>query len=58
MASCSNRLVSVEVLMDDGKSKLGLGEPTLKNLKPGAIIQFERMFHFKIVLLHLLIDFV
>ena len=40
----NDNLVSVEVLMDDGTAKLGLGEPTLTKLKQGDIIQFERMF--------------
>ena len=38
----SRELVPVEVLMPDGKSSTGLGEPGLRSLKKGAIIQLER----------------
>ncbi|MEM3154586.1 MAG: glutamate--tRNA ligase [Candidatus Woesearchaeota archaeon] len=34
--------VDVEVLMPDGKFKKGLGEPALKDLIVGTIVQFER----------------
>jgi glutamyl-tRNA synthetase len=38
----SNDLAKVEVLMPDGTTIEGYGEPALKQLKEGAIIQFER----------------
>lgn len=40
----SNNLVNIEVLMPDKTLKSGLGEPTLKTLKEGAVVQFERKF--------------
>jgi glutamyl-tRNA synthetase len=38
----SKDLVNVEVLMADGTERQGYGEPGLKQLKEGTIIQFER----------------
>ena len=38
---CSD-LIKVEILMDDNKTKKGFGEPDLKNVKVGEIVQFER----------------
>lgn len=38
----TTNLVKVEVKMPDGSIKSGLGEPMLRNLKEGSIIQFER----------------
>jgi len=38
----SDDLIKTEVLMDDGCVKKGLGENSLKNVKIGDIIQFER----------------
>ena len=37
-------LVQVKVLMSDGKYKTGLGEPGLKKIKKGTVVQFERKF--------------
>jgi len=36
--------VSVEVQMNDGSVKIGLGEETMKQITPGTIVQLERMF--------------
>lgn len=36
--------VNVEILMSNGKIKKGIGEPTIKNIKIGETIQFERQF--------------
>jgi glutamyl-tRNA synthetase len=38
----SESLAKVEVLMPDGSTRSGVGEPGLKQLKEGDIIQFER----------------
>ncbi|HLD06140.1 MAG TPA: glutamate--tRNA ligase [Candidatus Nanoarchaeia archaeon] len=38
----SRELVPVEVLMPDGKSSTGLGEPGLRSLKKGEVVQLER----------------
>lgn len=38
----SKDLAKVELLMPDGKKYLGFGEPGLKQLKEGTIMQFER----------------
>ena len=38
----SDDLAKVEVVMDDGSHLVGFGEPGLKNLKEGTIVQFER----------------
>ena len=35
-------LIKVEVLIDKNKTKKGFGEPDLKNVKVGEIVQFER----------------
>ncbi|MEM4282454.1 MAG: glutamate--tRNA ligase [Candidatus Woesearchaeota archaeon] len=40
----ASELVKVEVIMADGSRLSGLGEPMLKNLKLGEIVQFERRF--------------
>ena len=34
--------IEIEILMDDGSTIKGLGEPELKTLKAGTIVQFER----------------
>jgi len=38
----SKELVNVEVLMDDGTLKKGLGESSIKDLKLNTIVQFQR----------------
>ncbi len=38
-----NDLAKVELCMPDGRKYLGFGEPGLKQLKEGAIVQFERL---------------
>jgi len=38
----SKDLIKAEIVMDDGKVKKGLAEKTIKKLKIGEIIQFER----------------
>ncbi|MBI1972828.1 glutamate--tRNA ligase [Candidatus Woesearchaeota archaeon] len=40
----SKELVKVEILMTDGTTTEGLGEPALKDLQVGDVIQFERKF--------------
>ncbi len=40
----SKDLVDIEILMKNGTMKKGLGEPALKELKAGEVIQFERKF--------------
>lgn len=40
----SKELLEIEVLMPDGTKKKGLGDPNLKNVKEGQVIQFERKF--------------
>jgi glutamyl-tRNA synthetase len=40
----SDDLVEVEVMMDNAELIKGLGEPSLRNVKLGDIIQFERKF--------------
>ncbi len=40
----SDDLVNVEVIMDTAEIIKGLGEPSLKNIKVGQVIQFERKF--------------
>ena len=37
-------LVKIEVLMDDGSKTHGFGEPALRNVKEGQLVQFERKF--------------
>jgi len=36
-------LIDVELLMPDGKKVKGLGEPMLKHVKEGEVVQFERI---------------
>lgn len=36
-------LIPVEILMPDGKVRKGLGEPEMKKLKPGDVIQMNRI---------------
>ena len=38
----STELTKVNVMMEDGKELHGLGEPELKKVKEGEIVQFER----------------
>ncbi len=38
----SDENINVEILMNDGSVKKGLGESSLKKLKIGEVIQFER----------------
>ena len=38
----SKELAKVEVCMPDGSTRQGYGEPGLKELKEGTIVQFER----------------
>ena len=35
--------VSVTIVMDDASTKKGLGESSLKDLKVGDVVQFERI---------------
>lgn len=44
----SSDLINVEILMEDGSVKKGLGESNLKDLKIGEVIQFERNFFVKL----------
>jgi len=44
----SENLVNVEVLMDNGEVKKGVGEPSLKNVKVNEVVQFERCFFAKL----------
>jgi len=44
----SKDLVNVEILMDNGSIKKGLGESSLKKIKLNEIIQFERAFFVKL----------
>ena len=36
-------LAKVKLIMDDGSARIGLGEPALKNITMGDIVQFERI---------------
>ena len=36
-------LVKIELLMPDKTTIKGLGEPLIKKIKPGTVIQFERI---------------
>ncbi len=38
----SKDLINIEILMPDGSIKKGLGEESIKNVKVGEVIQFER----------------
>lgn len=45
----SKEVIPVEVLMDTGRSKIGVAESNISSLKEGDIIQFERMFFARLI---------